>query len=233
MEKKISEYKLLLSNKQFLGSVLVAAIFLTISLFINYYAATYATENISSSVTDIVLSNTRVYNLDEAFVYGSLLFFLMSVFACLNKPKSISFVVKSVSIFYVIRSVFISLTHLGPVKSVSIFYVIRSVFISLTHLGPFPSQLIINSNILNKITFGGDLFFSGHTGLPFLLALIFWKDKIIRNIFLFFSLSFAIVVLLAHLHYSIDVLSAWFITYSIYHINLFIFRKDKLQWDSK
>ena len=211
MEKKISEYKLLLSNKQFLGSVLVAAIFLTISLFINYYAATYATENISSSVTDIVLSNTRVYNLDEAFVYGSLLFFLMSVFACLNKPKSISFVVKSVSIFYVIRS----------------------VFISLTHLGPFPSQLIINSNILNKITFGGDLFFSGHTGLPFLLALIFWKDKIIRNIFLFFSLSFAIVVLLAHLHYSIDVLSAWFITYSIYHINLFIFRKDKLQWDSK
>ena len=211
MEKKISEYKLLLSNKQFLGSVLVAAIFLTISLFINYYAATYATENISSSVTDIVLSNTRVYNLDEAFVYGSLLFFLMSVFACLNKPKSIPFVVKSVSIFYVIRS----------------------VFITLTHLGPFPSQLIINSNILNKITFGGDLFFSGHTGLPFLLALIFWKDKIIRNIFLFFSLSFAIVVLLAHLHYSIDVLSAWFITYSIYHINLFIFRKDKLQWDSK
>ena len=207
MEKKISEYKLLLSNKQFLGSVLVAAIFLTISLFINYYAATYATENISSSVTDIVLSNTRVYNLDEAFVYGSLLFFLMSVFACLNKPKSIPFVVKSVSIFYVIRS----------------------VFITLTHLGPFPSQLIINSDIISKITFGGDLFFSGHTGLPFLLALIFWKDKIIRNIFLFFSLSFAIVVLLAHLHYSIDVLSAWFITYSIYHINLFIFRKDKLQ----
>ena len=211
MKNKISEYKLLLSNKQFLESVIVAVVFLTISLFTNYYAATYATENISSSVTDIVLSNTRVYNLDEAFVYGSLLFFLMSVFACLNKPKSISF----------------------AVKSVSIFYVIRSVFITLTHLGPFPSQLIINSDIISKITFGGDLFFSGHTGLPFLLALIFWKDKIIRNIFLFFSLSFAIVVLLAHLHYSIDVLSAWFITYSIYHINLFIFRKDKLQWDSK
>ena len=211
MKNKISEYKLLLSNKQFLESVIVAAIFLTISLFINYYAATCATENISSSVTDIVLSNTRVYDLNGAFVYGSLLFFFISVFACLNKPKSIPFVVKSVSIFYVIRS----------------------VFITLTHLGPFPSQLIINSDIISKITFGGDLFFSGHTGLPFLLALIFWKDKIIRNIFLFFSLSFAIVVLLAHLHYSIDVLSAWFITYSIYHISLFIFHKDKLEWDLK
>ena len=80
MKNKISEYKLLLSNKQFLESVIVAVVFLTISLFTNYYAATYATENISSSVTDIVLSNTRVYDLNGAFVYGSLLFFFVSDF---------------------------------------------------------------------------------------------------------------------------------------------------------
>jgi hypothetical protein len=209
IKNKISEYKLLISNKKYLWSVVVSIIFLILTLFIIYYAGTYATESASSPVTDVILSNTRAYDLDGAFVYGSFLFFFVLVFFLLNKPKSIPFVVKSVSLFYIIRS----------------------VFISLTHIGPFPSQIIIHSDILSKITFGGDLFFSGHTGLPFLIALIFWKDKIIRNIFLFFSLSFAIVVLLAHMHYSIDVLSAWFITYSIYHIALFIFRKDKLQWD--
>jgi membrane-associated phospholipid phosphatase len=37
---------------------------------------------------------------------------------------------------------------------------------------------------------------------------------------------FAIVVLLGHLHYSIDVLSAYFITFSVFHLCTFLFRKD-------
>jgi membrane-associated phospholipid phosphatase len=80
---------------------------------------------------------------------------------------------------------------------------------------------------MSKISFGGDLFFSGHTGMPFLLALIFWEDKWTRFLFLGFSIMFGIVVLLAHLHYSIDVLSAFFITYTIFHLALYIFKKDR------
>jgi len=205
MKEKILEYKNLFKNKQFLVSILSAFFLLVISLIINYYAGTYATESASNSVTDIILSNTRIYDVDGMFVYGSLLFFFFLVFVCLKNPTKIPF----------------------TIKSIALFYIIRSVFISLTHIGPFPSQLIINSNILSKITFGGDLFFSGHTGLPFLIALIFWKDKITRNIFLVFSFSFAIIVLLSHMHYSIDVLSAFFITYTIYHIAETIFNKEK------
>jgi len=205
MKQRIQDYQTYFSNKKFLGALALSLIFLTISLFINFYAGTYATERASNSVTDIILSNTRAYDLDGAFVYGSVLLTLCIFFVCLYKPRRIPF----------------------TIKSIALFVIIRSIFITLTHLGPFPSQIMIHSDFLSKVSFGGDLFFSGHTGLPFLLALIFWDDKLMRYIFISFSLMFAVVVLLAHLHYSIDVLSAFFITYSIFHIALYIFKKDR------
>jgi hypothetical protein len=208
MEQIKAKYKSHFKNKDFLMSLLFSFVIFGVALVINFYAGTYAAKIASNSVTDIILSNIRAYDLDGIFVYGSFVFFLFIFFVCAIKPQQIPFVVKSASLFIIVRS----------------------IFITLTHIGPFPSQVSINSDILSKLTFGADLFFSGHTGLPFLFALIFWENKIIRNIFLFFSLSFAIVVLLAHMHYTIDVLSAFFITYGIYKIALIIFRKDK-KWD--
>jgi membrane-associated phospholipid phosphatase len=75
--------------------------------------------------------------------------------------------------------------------------------------------------------FGGDLFFSGHTGLPFLIALIYWDHKTYRIIFITLAAIFGSVALMGHLHYSIDVFAAFFITYAIYHIAMQIFKKDK------
>jgi hypothetical protein len=204
MKSIITKHKQYFTNKKFLTSVIISFTFLIIALIINFYAGTYATERASNSVTDIILSNTRAYDLDGFFVYGTMIFLLFIAFVLFLKPNKIPF----------------------TIKSIALFVVTRSIFISLTHLGPFPSQIVINSNFLNKFSFGADLFFSGHTGLPFLLALIFWSEKWVRNIFISFSLMFAVVVLLAHLHYSIDVLSAFFITYTIFHIALYIFKKD-------
>lgn len=205
MRQKIKEHKKYFTNKKFLTSVIISLIFLVISLVINFFAGTYATESASNSVTDIILSNIKTYDLDSFFIYGTIFFLLFIIFIFLLRPNKIPF----------------------TIKSIALFVIIRSIFITLTHLGPFPSQITINSNFLNKFSFGADLFFSGHTGLPFLLSLVFWDDKWIRYIFISFSLIFAIVVLLAHLHYSIDVLSAFFITYSIFHTALYIFKKDK------
>lgn len=204
MKSIITKHKKYFTNKKFLTSVIISFIFLIIALIINFYAGTYATERASNSVTDIILSNTRAYDLDGFFVYGTIIFLSFIAFVLFLKPNKIPF----------------------TIKSIALFVITRSIFISLTHLGPFPSQIVINSNFLSKFSFGADLFFSGHTGLPFLLALIFWSEKWIRNIFISFSLMFAVVVLLAHLHYSIDVLSAFFITYTIFHIALYIFKKD-------
>ena len=71
-----------------------------------------------------------------------------------------------------------------------------------------------------------DLFFSGHVGLPFLVALIFWRYTYLRYYFLLFALIASVTVLLGHLHYSIDVFSAFFITYGIFEIAKRFFKKE-------
>ena len=205
------QYKKFFTDRDFLISLTSSFLFLIIALYINFYAGTYATERASLPVTDIVLSNIRAFDVDGFFTYGPLFLFTIVTILCLYNPKKIPFILKNLALFTVIRS----------------------VFISLTHIGPFPIQIIAdNGNFISKFTFGGDLFFSGHTGVPFLLALIFWENKMLRNFFLAYSVFMGIVVLLGHYHYSIDVFAAFFITYSIYHISLYLFKKDKILFSS-
>ncbi|MES2315617.1 MAG: phosphatase PAP2-related protein [Patescibacteria group bacterium] len=197
------------SDRSFRNSFLVGVALLLLSLTAQFFASGYANRSVSGSVTDIILSNTRVYDVDNFFIYGTLLAFAFVVYVCLSKPRCIPFIVKSIAIFTLIRA----------------------IFITLTHINKFPLHVSIESAFFQETLFrgiftGGGLFFSGHTGLPFMLALIFWKDRKLRYIFLGFSAFFATVVLLGHLHYSIDVFSAFFITYSILHICIFLFKKD-------
>lgn len=206
MQKIKESYQTHFTNKQFLISLGTSFIFLIISIIANFYAGTYATENASFPVTDIVLSNIRVFDVDGLFVFGPIIFFIFVTMISLYSPRRLPFLIKSVALFVIIRS----------------------IFITLTHIGPFPTQMIItNESFMDKFTFGGDLFFSGHTGIPFLMALVFWQDKTLRYFFLIYSIFMGTVVLLGHYHYSIDVLAAFFITYTIFHIASYLFKKDK------
>jgi hypothetical protein len=210
MKQKLIEgwqgkYGMHLRSSKFVASFILSVVLLSMSLVVNFYAGEYATRYESNSVTDLILSHTRSYDLDGVFVYGSLVLVLCIVLACVTNPQKIPFVLKSIALFIIVRS----------------------VFICLTHIGPFPVRAIIDpESWINKFTFGGDLFFSGHTGLPFLMALIFWNSRRVRILFLATSVLFAVVVLLAHLHYSIDVLGAFFITYSIFHLCQVLFKVD-------
>ena len=206
MKNYVEQWKHYERDRHFIYSIFGGLFFLTISLIINYIAGTYATDSASLPVTDIILSNTSVHDVDGIFIYGSIVLLFAIFFVLLRHPKTIPF----------------------TLKSISLFVIIRSIFISLTHLGPFPTQIAMHTgNFLNKFIFGGDLFFSGHTGLPFLMALIFWNNKKLRFTFLAGSIIFAFVVLLGHLHYSIDVMAAFFITYSIFHMSEYFFQKDR------
>ncbi len=212
MKEHFNKIKKHFYDKKFIVSLAVSFLFLFISLIINFYAGTYAVKSESSSVTDIVLSNIRVYDVDGIFIYGAIIFWIFITLVCFFEPKRLPF----------------------TLKSIALFTVIRAIFISLTHIGPFPTQMIIEGGkFMQKFSpGGGDLFFSGHTGLPFLMALIFWNNKIIRYICLASSFIFGVTVLMGHLHYSIDVLSAFFITYAIFDITKYLFKKDQILFNS-
>ncbi len=167
-----------------------------------YLAISFSSSRISNSVTDIILSNTPVFDVDGIYVYGLVCLILFITFLCLVHPKHTPFTLYSLSLFMVIRSFFVILTHLAPY--------------------PIAASPDFGATT-TKIFFGGDFFFSGHVGSPFLMALLYWRDALLRYTFLIWSVFFAAVVLLGHLHYSIDVFAAFFITYTIYHMALYFF----------
>lgn len=203
----LRRYKVYGRNPEIQLSTLVSGIIFLCSVVFNFYAGVYATQHASNFVEDIILSNIPVFDVGGIFVYGAILLIVFVIGLCLSHPKRIPFILHSLSLFYFIRG----------------------CFVALTHLAPYPTQapLDLDFGTLFAAQFGGaDLFFSGHTGAPFLLALIFWKHPILRYIFLAWSVIFGVVVLLGHLHYSIDVLSAFFITYTIYDIAKYLFPRD-------
>ncbi len=117
----------------------------------------------------------------------------------------------------------------------TVFIITRAVCISLTHLG-VPVDYIHPSMGTGDFFFQNDLFFSGHTGGPFLVALILWKRKFWRYFLIGISLLMAYTVLAMRLHYSIDIVGAYFITYGIFKmtenlihkISFFIYSADKI-----
>ena len=212
----LDKYKKYLTDKNYIFSFFLSVFYLIMSMCINFYAAQYATVSASNSVTDIVLSNTRVYDIGDFFVFGGLALLVLIALACLIQPERIPFALKTIALFVIIRSIFISLTHIGPFPTQVTFD--RSTI----HY----AKEIIGRNGFNAFFSGNDLFFSGHTGLPFLMAFVCWDNKRLRFIFLALSIIFGIIVLLGHLHYSIDVLAAFFITASIFNMSKAFFKQD-------
>lgn len=61
-----------------------------------------------------------------------------------------------------------------------------------------------------------DLFFSGHTSTTLLLLLYVWKDPALRAVMVVSHVVVVITIFLAHLHYTIDVIGAYAVAFSIY-----------------
>jgi hypothetical protein len=205
MGKTLCKHKSCWSDKSYRNNTLLGFLLLASSLVINALADVYTTHHASNSVTDIILDNIPTWNVNFIFYQGFAIFWLFVIFIQIREPKGLPFVLKSIAFFILIRSFFISLTHLA---------------IPPDHSYLHPARFYA------RFTAQDDLFFSSHTGLPFLMSLIYWKDKFLRKIFLSATLFFATTVLLGHLHYSIDVFSAFFITYGIFHIAQTFFKKD-------
>lgn len=184
----------------------VALAFFALALYINFLAIDFATERAGSRVEDIILSNTPPLEVDGLFVYGTFIMIAFTAWLLIARPNRIPFALHALTLFIVTRAIFTSMTHTGPFEE--------------TYISDFGTTI-------NNAFFGADHFFSGHTGMPFLGALAFWHIPWIRNVFLAATAYFAVVVLAGHLHYTIDVAAAFFITYGIYHIALYTFPKER------
>jgi hypothetical protein len=106
---------------------------------------------------------------------------------------------------------------------------VRMASIGLVSLNP-PAGLIPLADPITNLFYGPhyithDLFFSGHTTTVFLIFLCL-KKKTDRIYTLFASLTVGVLLLVQHVHYTIDVLAAPFFTYAVYRLIL-IFTKTE------
>ncbi len=189
----------------FIASVILGLVLMAASVLINNYAQAFAASHISNSVTDILLDNIPPRDVHLIYSEGAIIFVLILIAVLFYEPKHTPFVLKSIALFIVIRSLFMVLTHLAP---------------------PVSAIYINPTDYVQSLSQGDDLFFSGHTGLPALLTYIFWENKYLRYLFLVCTIIGGTAVILGHLHYSIDVFSALFISFGIFHISKNIFYTD-------
>ncbi len=205
IQEMVSEYRSCWLDKGVRLSLLQGVLTLISSLIVNYAAGTYASIHAGAPVRDIILDRVPTLPVDLIFIDGAFLFWLFVFGLLVSMPRTIPFVLKVLSVFIVIRSFFVILTHIGP---------------------PAHAAILVPNLIMSDLTFSGDLFFSGHTGFPFLLALTFWENKVLRRVFLVSAVVFASAVLFGHLHYSIDVFAAFFITDSIFRLAQRLFPEE-------
>lgn len=203
------KYKNLWTKEQ--GFSLASAILFILLAFVSQRVADIYVGNLQGVlVGDLILDHLPIVDIDGFIIQMALFITFISVVIVALKPRYILFTVKALSIFVIIRSFFISLTHLGISP--------HQVVFDTQNIGYAIYDYLYNTK--------GDFFFSAHTGLPFLLALIFWHEKKIHIFFLVISVLSGVSVLLARMHYSIDVFAAPFMTYGIFIIATKLFPKD-------
>jgi len=163
----------------------------------------------AAPVRDLFLDNLPLINLDPVIVGGAIVLWICACVMLIVQPRYLIFSTKAIALYIISRAFFFSLTHIGPYP-----------------LQYFPSSHNHGYSLYHLITFQGNFFYSGHTAFPFLLALIFWDKKYLRYLFLFLTVFFGASVLLAHVHYSIDVFAAPFIVYGMFIMTTHLFPED-------
>lgn len=196
-------------TREHVRSLINGSILFVLAVIFQYYASAYVNRVPSNSVADLFLSILPVVNLNFLIVEGALAAIAISLIVIIAKPKYLLFTLKAAAIFIATRAVFISVTHIGIYPG---------------QIGPDPTGFF--DHIYTGLGLEAGFFFSGHTGLPFLMALIMWDEKFWRYAYLVLSVVFGIAVLFAHVHYTMDVLAAPYMSYGIFKMSQYFFAED-------
>lgn len=216
--KTVHQWKILLRDRAYFVSFLIGWVLLIGGNFINILASAYKDTASYLSVGDPLLGEIPTYDLSYIYIWGFYLtVFLLTAYVLLLRPEIAPFSLKTFGILLAVRAGFVLLINIGP--PIGFLY------------GDTPWDQI---GTFDQMFFKNDLFFSGHTAVPFLGFLLFKGSKF-RWVMFAISLIMGATVLLMHVHYSIDVFAAFFITHGIYSLSNRIFKglnvrfKDRLE----
>ncbi len=174
--------------------------FIAFALVLNFLAGAYVDSHANGRTTDIVLDNIPTVDLLWLYIYGFAIIMLVLVLYPL---------------FYETKNFHLVLIHLG------LLIILRSFFITLTHLqAPITS---VTAPMNGIFFFGNDMFFSGHTAIPFLGFLLYYKTKL-KWFFVASTVVMVSTVFLLHFHYTVDVVAAFFMTYCSWEFGKYITR---------
>jgi hypothetical protein len=181
-------------NEFILTVVLLAILMISFSQFLQFIE-----KRNGVSLPDPILNAFSPLNLTWltfTLIYLSIVLFLFSL---RKDPYKIMIALQAYGVMVIFR---IIAMYLVPLEAPKTILLLNDPFV----------QLFGKGEILTK-----DLFFSGHTATLFLLFLL-TKNKILKVIFLVSTVTVGITVLLQHVHYSIDVFVAPFVTYGAFRI---------------
>jgi len=182
----------------------LSSVFLLAALYADYRCGTYVTSRTAVKVPDLILDRLPSIDLSFLFTYGYMALIVgMFCYPLFFRVRMLHAVAIQFSLLLILRSLFMIFTHVGtPADAINVH---------------FPG-------VFSKLYFENDMFFSGHTAMPFLGFYLFRQNRL-RYVFLVGSIVMGIVVLAMHLHYSIDVLGAFFMTYCSYQMGSVVIRR--------
>jgi hypothetical protein len=184
-----------LPNRRRIQFLILAFFILFATFYLNNKCSAYADKVQGATLHDLLLDHIIVRDVNFIFFWIALCWCLCMFIYHIIYPKQMANLVWTYALFIAIRAIFITLTHMGP-----------------------PSNLEQIPTALKFYAFSADMFFSGHVGGPFLLALLTTNFRY-RILALIYTGIMIIIVLLGHMHYSIDVFASLFIAHSIAEIS--------------
>ena len=176
----------------------IVFLFATYAFYMNlgWYADTRALP-VSS---DWLLDRLPIVNVVPLLSWGWLALHLYAIgTALLYYPRRLPFLIFLLGLYLLIRTVYVFLSPIGAPEAI-------------LHMGEFD---VLFPLVAGVYTFQNEFIFSGHTAIPFLFAL-FFDTRTQKTVMLAGSITMAVAVLLTRNHYTVDVISAWFMGYAIY-----------------
>jgi hypothetical protein len=177
------------------------------ALILDRFARNYAAVKGMARPTDVILDNIPPMHVEVLVVWLYIaVWAVFLVYGLFVNSRRTHYYIGMLSLFIVTRAGFSILTHMASPPEAGY----------TTYL-PF---------FYEWFRFPNALFFSAKVGIPFLIFLMV-PNKKLKMFMLASSIILAVSVLLMHLHYTIDVISAFFITYGIYKLGGHMFKYAK------